>query len=86
MTEKMKSEFLRKVELQVEINRMQHGEGSRSPEEWAMIAGTHMGHLLEAVMRKDLESIEKELLHITAPIIELYEEVRKVVHSIKKEE
>jgi len=77
MTGEAKKDFLKKVELQVTINRMQHGEGSRSPEEWAMIAGTHMGHLLDAVMKKDVAAIEKELLHVTAPIVELYEEVKK---------
>ncbi len=77
MTEQARKEFLKKVELQVQINRMQHGEGSRTPEEWAMIAVTHMGHLIDAVMKKDYESIEKELLHVTAPIIELYEEIKK---------
>lgn len=79
MTEEAKKEFLKKVELQLTINRMQHGEGSRSSEEWAMIAGTHMGHLLDAVMKKDVAAIEKEMLHVTAPIIELYEEIMKAV-------
>ncbi|NPV73344.1 MAG: hypothetical protein HPY89_06045 [Pelotomaculum sp.] len=80
MTEQARKDFLKKVELQVQINRMQHGDGSRRPEEWAMIAGAHMGHLLDAAMRKDLESIEKELLHVTAPIVELYEEIKASAH------
>jgi len=79
MTEEAKKDFLKKVELQVTINRMQHGETSRSPEEWAMIAGTHMGHLLDAVIKKDIAAIEKELLHVTAPIVELYEEIKKII-------
>lgn len=78
MTEEAKKDFLKKVELQVQINRMQHGEGGRRPEEWAMIAGTHMGHLLDAVMIRDASAIEKELLHVAAPIIELFEEISKV--------
>jgi len=38
MTEQMKNGFLKKVELQAEINRLKHTEGSRSPEEWAIWA------------------------------------------------
>ena len=75
MTEQVKSGFLKKVELQAEINRLKHGDGSRRPEEWAMIAAAHMGHLMEAVMKKDAAAIEKELLHVTAPLLELYSEV-----------
>jgi len=78
MTEEAKKELIKKVELQVTINRMQHGEESRTPEEWSMIAGTHMGHLLDAAMKKDAAAIEKEILHVAAPIIELFEEIRKL--------
>ena len=75
MTEQMKNGFLKKVELQAEINRLKHGEGSRRPEAWAMIAASHMGHLMEAVLRYDSEAVEKELLHVAAPLLELYLEV-----------
>ena len=75
MTENQKNEFLKKIVLQSELNRYAHGEGNRIPEEWAMIAQIHMGQLFEAVMKKDKEKIEKEILHVAAPLIELYQEV-----------
>ncbi|OPY62246.1 MAG: hypothetical protein A4E56_01439 [Pelotomaculum sp. PtaU1.Bin065] len=40
-----------------------------------MIAASHMGHLMEAVLIKDKEVMEKELLHVEAPLLELYSEI-----------
>lgn len=83
MTEQARKDFLKQVELQVQINRMQHGDGSRRPEEWAMIAGAHMGHLLDAAMKNDTHEIMKEMWHIIAPLYELYEEIEN--GSVQKE-
>ena len=74
MTEDIKKGFLKKVELQAEINRMQHGDDRRSTQEWSLIIGTHLGHLFNAVRRNDQAEIEKEILHITAPLLEMYQE------------
>ncbi|AEG14497.1 hypothetical protein Desku_0898 [Desulfofundulus kuznetsovii DSM 6115] len=71
--------FLDKVSMQAEINRLAHGDARRVPGEWAMIAGTHMGHLLEAVLQDDREKIEKELLHVAAPLLELHCELQRRV-------
>ena len=76
MTEEIKNAFLKKVELQAEINSMQHGDDRRTLQVWAMIAGTHMGHLFEAVMQNDTAEIEKEILQIAAPLLEMYNELK----------
>ena len=75
MTEEIKNSFLKKVELQAEINRMRHGDDRRTLYVWAMIAATHMGHLFEAVLQNDQAEIEKEILQIAAPLLEMYEEL-----------
>jgi hypothetical protein len=64
--------FLDKVGLQVRTNRMMHGDRERPEIEWAAIAATHMGHLMEAALKGDRCFIEKELLHTVAPLLELY--------------
>lgn len=43
-----------------------------APEKWAMIAVVHIGHLTEAVMEGDNAKVERELLHVAAPLLELY--------------
>jgi hypothetical protein len=74
----LRTEFLKKVETQVEINRMMKGEDKDLPiHEWAMIIGEHMGHMFEAVRAGDRGEIEKELLHIAAPLLELYIENKR---------
>ncbi|MDO7785812.1 hypothetical protein [Desulforamulus aquiferis] len=78
MTEQIKKSFLDKVALQVEMNRMVKGEHDLSMEKWAMIAGEHMGHLFASVMTGDRDRAEKELLHVAAPLLELYQEMAKV--------
>ncbi|WP_031516817.1 hypothetical protein [Desulfofalx alkaliphila] len=77
MTENIKNSFLTKVALQAEANRMVKGEQSLPMEKWAMIAGEHMGHLYAAVMDNKKDQVEKELLHVVAPLLELYIEVVK---------
>ncbi|SHE96010.1 hypothetical protein SAMN02745218_01139 [Desulfofundulus australicus DSM 11792] len=72
-----RDQFLKNVSTQAEINRLAHGSARRTPQEWAMIAGTHMGHLLEAVLQDDREKIEKELLHVAAPLLELHCELQR---------
>jgi hypothetical protein len=42
-----------------------------------MIIGEHMGHMFEAVIAGDRAKIEKELLHIAAPLLELYLENKR---------
>jgi len=67
--------IMKNIELQREVNRMQHGEDktkSRTIQDWALIASEHMGHLTGAVLKTDQAEIEKELLHVMAPLIELY--------------
>ena len=75
MTKEVKNAFLKKIELQAEINRMQHSDDRRPLQDWTMIAATHMGHLFEAVMKNDQAEIEKEILQIAAPLLELYQEL-----------
>lgn len=77
MTENMKASFLSKVTIQAETNRLVKGEQSLPMEQWAMIAGEHMGHLFSAVMAGDRDEVEKELLHVVAPLLELYQEMVK---------
>ncbi|MCL6560956.1 MAG: hypothetical protein K6U74_19645 [Firmicutes bacterium] len=73
----MVSGFLNKIAVQARINRIAHGDSPRPVMEWAVIAGTHMGHLLEAAMKGDGDALEKEILHVAAPLLELYVEAVK---------
>ena len=70
------NDFLTKTMLQAKINRTHHGdEGKEQPRtilEWALIAGEHMGHLMGAVLKEDMAMLEKELLHVSAPLLELH--------------
>lgn len=77
MTEQVKNSFLRKVELQAQMNRLMKGDHDLPMEKWAMIAGEHMGHLFSAVMADDRDKVERELLHVVAPLLELYQEIMK---------
>lgn len=43
-----------------------------SPERWAMIVTAHAGHLAEAVMEGDDAKVERELLHVAAPLLEIF--------------
>lgn len=74
-------EFLRKTLLQARLNRMKHGDESRDDHrpaaDWAMIAGEHMGHLLGAIRREDWTVVEKEILHVSGPLLELHEALRR---------
>lgn len=69
-------DFLKKTLLQAEINRLKHGDeerdDSRPALDWALIAGEHMGHLLGAIRENDLAAVEKEILHVSAPLLELH--------------
>lgn len=69
--------FLKKTLLQAELNRMKHGDEStddqRLPDDWALIAGEHMGHLLGAVRKQDWARVEQEILHVSGPLLELHE-------------
>ena len=73
--------FLRKTLLQAEINRLKHGvvqkDDVRPVLDWALIAGEHMGHLLGAVRENDLAALEKELLHVAAPLLELHNALQR---------
>ncbi|TEB10585.1 hypothetical protein Pmgp_02275 [Pelotomaculum propionicicum] len=73
--------FLKKTLLQAEINRLKHGDAQkddlRPVLDWALIAGEHMGHLLGAVRENDLEAVEKELLHVAAPLMELHNALQR---------
>lgn len=77
MTKKLMDEFPNNVMLQVTMNKISKGEKRRSPQEWAMIVAKHTGDLMEAVMHKDINKINKEVFHIAAPLLELYQEVFK---------
>lgn len=77
MTEDVKNSFLKKVELQAQMNREVKGDHDLPIEKWAMIAGEHMGHLFSAVMANDRDKVEKELFHVAAPLLELYQEIMK---------
>jgi hypothetical protein len=74
MTEQIKNQFLNMVEKQAEINRLMHGgkDKERNLKDWAMIAGEHLGHLFKAVMDGDKSKTEQELLHVAAPLLELF--------------
>lgn len=73
--------FLKKTLLQAEINRLKHGDKERDDRrpalDWALIAGEHMGHLLGAVRENDLATVEKELLHVSAPLLELHNALQR---------
>jgi hypothetical protein len=74
-------DFLKKTLLQAEINRMHHGnpeaDESRSPTEWGLIAAEHFGHLMAALRDNDRDSIEKEILHVSAVLLELHDSLDK---------
>lgn len=74
-------EFLQKTLLQARLNRMKHGDerrdDERPPADWALIAGEHMGHLLGAVRTEDWHTVEQEILHVSGPLLELYEALRR---------
>jgi hypothetical protein len=75
-------DFLTKTLLQAEINRTRHGDEEKAEprkiEEWAMIAGEHMGHLMGAVLRGDAAAIEREVLHVAAPLLELHDALQRM--------
>jgi hypothetical protein len=74
-------DFLQKTLLQARLNRMKHGDeikdDQRPAEDWALIAGEHMGHLLGAVRTGDWAVVEKEILHVSGPLLELHEALRR---------
>ncbi|KJR97016.1 MAG: hypothetical protein VR68_13275 [Peptococcaceae bacterium BRH_c4a] len=74
-------EFLQKTLLQARLNRLKHGDESRDDSrpvtDWAMIAGEHMGHLLGAIRVQDWAEVEREILHISGPLLELHEALRR---------
>lgn len=71
------TEFLKKTLLQAQLNRLKHGDDAdddrRPPEDWALIAGEHMGHLLGAIRQRDWAKVEREILHVSGPLLELHE-------------
>lgn len=76
VTEQQKNDFLNKVVLQVKTNRFMHDDDKEiSAQEWAIIAGEHMGHLFNAVRVGDMAQAEKELLHVAAPLMELHQAI-----------
>ncbi|MFZ5647384.1 MAG: hypothetical protein ACOY30_07160 [Bacillota bacterium] len=74
-------DFLQKTLLQARLNRMKHGDerrdDSRPPGDWALIAGEHMGHLLGAIRVEDWAAVEQEILHVSGPLLELHEALRR---------
>ncbi len=81
-------DFLSKTLLQAKINRMKHGDeqadDNRSPADWAMIAGEHMGHLLGAIRTNDYAAIEKEILHVSGPLLELHDALQRIKDQKEK--
>ncbi|MBC7105852.1 MAG: hypothetical protein H5T97_07920, partial [Firmicutes bacterium] len=53
--------FLEKVRLQARLNRERYGgeehDWRLQMQDWTLIAGTHMGHLMEAVRRGDYDAV-----------------------------
>lgn len=76
-------DFLKKTLLQAELNRTRHGnpeaDATRLPVEWGLIAGEHFGHLLAALGKQDTDAIEKEVLHVSAVLLELHDALKKKV-------
>ena len=70
-------DFLKKTLLQAELNRMHHGDPeadeSRPPKEWGLIAAEHFGHLMAALRNNDKDATEKEILHVSAVLLELHD-------------
>ena len=73
-------EFLKKTLLQAELNRLRHShpaeDAARQPLDWGLIAGEHFGHLLAALRRDDRDAIEKEVLHVSAVLLELHDALK----------
>lgn len=69
--------FLKKTLLQAELNRIKfdnpQADACRPPLEWGLIAAEHFGHLMAALRFKDLDAVEKELLHVSAVLLELHD-------------
>jgi len=80
-------DFLQKTLLQARLNRMKHGDEERDDHrpaaDWAMIAAEHMGHLLGALRKEDWEVVEKEILHVSGPLLELHEALRRAGGQVK---
>jgi len=74
-------DFLKKTLLQAELNRVRHGnpaaDAARLPLDWGLIAGEHFGHLLAALRNNDRDGIEKEVLHVSAVLLELHDALKK---------
>ncbi|GAB6158970.1 hypothetical protein JCM39194_21700 [Desulfotomaculum varum] len=70
-------DFLKKTLLQAELNRVRHGnpaaDAARLPVDWGLIAGEHFGHLMAALRQQDPDNIEKEVLHVSAVLLELHD-------------
>lgn len=74
-------EFLKKTLLQAELNRLRHGnpeaDAARLPLDWGLIAGEHFGHLLAALRSQDKDAMEKEVLHVSAVLLELHDALKE---------
>lgn len=70
-------DFLKKTLLQAELNRIRHGnpeaDAARLPLDWGLIAGEHFGHLMAALRKENADAIEKEVLHVSAVLLELHD-------------
>lgn len=69
--------FIKSALKQVELNRIVHeGDPNEQPmlttHHWVSIIMEHLGHLAKAVMQGEVVDTEKELLHMAAPMLELY--------------
>lgn len=68
--------FIQKVLLQQETNRLAHGhpeaDDRRQPLDWGMIVAEHTGHLMGALREGNIQAVEKEIFHVAAPLLELY--------------
>lgn len=73
-------DFLKKTLLQAELNRLRHGDpeadAKRLPLDWGLIAGEHFGHLMAALRTGDPDTIEKEVLHVSAVLLELHDALK----------
>jgi len=74
-------DFLKKTLLQAELNRMHHGDPEadekRPPVDWGLIAAEHFGHLMAALREDSVHEIEKEILHVSAVLLELHDSLQK---------
>ena len=83
---KESNSFLKALLIQQEINRSRYNnpdkDDARTSLEWGIIAAEHMGHLLGELRKGEINTIEKELLHVAGPLLECWNAIKNNENKI----